>query len=83
MVQGELQMAECGEQVIFGSIALLGCVITVWQPGEGMWSKGVIKRIIGVLKGRYGMISCIGLWINAVGVLLNIGLAIVKIFDLA
>lgn len=74
-------MTDCGEQVIYGSIALVGCILAVWQSGEGKQSKGVLERIIGVLKGRYDKESCIGLWINAVGLLCNIGLAIVKIYD--
>lgn len=76
-------MADWGEQVIYGSIALGGCILVVWQIEERNRSKGVLERIIGVLKGQYDKVSCIVLWINAVGVLFNIGLAIVKIFDLA
>ena len=75
-------MAECGEQVFYGSIAFAGCILAVWQLGERERSKGVLERIKGVLKGRYGKVSCIVLWINAVGLLFNIVLAIVKIFDL-
>jgi hypothetical protein len=81
LVQGELQMADCVEQVFYGSIALAGCILAVWQPWDRNCSKGVLERIIGVLKGRYDKVSCIGLWINAVGLLFNIGLAIVKIVD--